>query len=123
MPLRLLLNAHLPTTLAEALRSRGYDVIAAQADERLRKLEEPDLLAEASGQRRVIVTYNVSDFDPLAREWARREQPHWGIVLVHSRTIRQGDFRGQLRALERLLASVSTEDGLYNQTIYLASPP
>jgi hypothetical protein len=118
MPLRLLLNAHLPVALAASLKSRGYDVIAAQGIPDLRHLDDEDLLIEAAKQRRALVTYNIRHFAPLARGWAQGGREHWGIILVHPRTIPQEDLGGQIQALERLLASTS-EEGLKNQTIFL----
>jgi transposase len=44
--LRVLLDAHLPAALAELLRARGYDVVAAQAIPALRSLDDRSLLAE-----------------------------------------------------------------------------
>jgi len=118
MPLHLPLNAHLPVAPAELLRSHGYDVIAAQGILALRQLDDEDLLTEAARQRRALVTYNVRHFAPLARRWAHTGREHWGIILVHPRTIPQEDLGGQIEALGRLLAS-TPEDGLKNLTIFL----
>ncbi len=52
MALRLLLDAHLAAALAELLRDRGYDVVAAQAIPALRSLDDRSLLAEAAQLQR-----------------------------------------------------------------------
>ena len=52
MALRVLLDAHLPAALAELLRARGYDVVAAQAIPALRSLDDRSLLAEAAQLQR-----------------------------------------------------------------------
>jgi len=116
--LRVLLDAHLPAALAELLRARGYDVVAAQAIPALRSLDDRNLLAEAAKQRRALVTYNIRHFAPLAREWAQTGREHWGIVLIHPHTMLQRDLGAQLLALEKLLAS-TPEDGLRNLAVFL----
>ena len=120
MPPPLLLDVHLSHVVADGLNRRGFDVVAAAREVSLRQLEDAALLAEACLQRRAVVTYNIRDFAPLSREWAARERQHWGIVLIHPRTIAQSDLGAQLRALEGLLRALS-DDGLRDQTVFLAS--
>lgn len=123
MPPRLLLDVHLSHALADELQRRGYDVIGAQRHDDLRRLSDEELLEECCRHRRAIVSYNIRHFDPLARRWAQAERPHWSIILIHSRSIPQQDFGGQLRALERLLNAIHDEAGLQDQTIFLAPAP
>jgi hypothetical protein len=119
VPPRLLLDAHLSDALAAGLRARGHDANAAQADVRLRHLADPDLLEEAARQERAVVTYNVRDYVPLAREWAVTGRHHWGIIVIHSRSIAQYDVGTQLRALDALLAAYPPADAWRDQTIFL----
>ena len=123
MPPRLLLDAHLSQSLADALRPHGVDAVAAQQDEVLGTMEDEDLLQEASRLHRAVVTYNIRDFDPLARRWAEAGRQHWGIILIHARTISQQDLGGQLRALLATLQPLASEDALQDQTVYLAPVP
>ncbi|MDI6772765.1 MAG: DUF5615 family PIN-like protein [bacterium] len=119
MPPRLLLDVHFSRAVADALRTRGFDVVAAQDDAWLRSRSDEHLLAAAAEQRRAVVTYNIDDFVTLARAWAMGERGHFGIVLVHPGTIAQADIGGQVRALERLLAPLPTEDALRTVTVFL----
>jgi len=82
VPPRLLLDVHFSRAVADALRSRGLDVVAAQDDAWLRSRSDEHLLAAAAEQRRAVVTYNIDDFVTLARAWAMGERGHFGIVCV-----------------------------------------
>jgi predicted nuclease of predicted toxin-antitoxin system len=123
LPPRLLLDAHLSQSLADALGTHGVDAMAAQQDEVLAKIEDEELLQEAYRLRRVVVTYNVQDFDLIARSWAEIGRHHWGIILIHSRSIPQQDLGGQLRALVAQLQPLQQEDALQDQTVYLTPVP
>ncbi len=118
MPPPLLLDVHLSHVVADGLNRRGFDVVAAAREVSLRELDDAALLIEACRRKRGVVTYNIRDFAPLSREWAASERQHWGIVLIHARTIAQSDLSAQLRALEGLLRAMP-DDGLRDQTVFL----
>ncbi len=63
------------------LRALGHDVVAAQADEQLKRLDDEPLLEWAWVRRRIIVTGNVRDFAPITANWARMGKPHAGCIL------------------------------------------
>ncbi|HEX6700709.1 MAG TPA: DUF5615 family PIN-like protein [Gaiellaceae bacterium] len=66
------------------LRTRGHDVRALQEEPQSEGLDDPDVLALAAAEQRIVVTRNSRDFAPLAREWAELGRGHAGIVLVWS---------------------------------------
>jgi predicted nuclease of predicted toxin-antitoxin system len=80
--LPLLLDANLsPRGIAAALRDRGHDVIAL-AEDAFEGLSDPDVLALAASEQRVLITRNSRDFAPLAREWAEARRSHAGLILI-----------------------------------------
>ncbi|MGQ0572119.1 MAG: DUF5615 family PIN-like protein [Armatimonadota bacterium] len=119
MPVRLLLDVHVSPAVAAALKRRGCDVTSAAEDPALARLDDAALLAEATRQRRAVVTYDIRDFTLLSREWAMSERRHWGIILIHARTIPSKDMGGQLKALQRLLEDAPKDDALRSLTFFL----
>lgn len=114
--MRLLLDEMFPPSIAEGLRRRGFDVIAAQETPSLRGLPDPQLFVAAQLDQRCLVTENISDFVLVESAWrAEHEEPHHGLILVapgafprhHQRTV------GRLvAALERLMTAAHPEPGL-----------
>ncbi|MDR7465593.1 MAG: DUF5615 family PIN-like protein [Armatimonadota bacterium] len=112
-----LLDADVPPALADALRQLGHDALAAAGDPALGSLSDTDLLAEATRQDRVVVTFNVADFVALTRELARADRVHAGVILIHSRTFGRSDVGGVARQLDALARSGRD---LRNVVIYLS---
>ena len=106
MPPAVLLDADVPPALAEALRARGHDVVAASGSTVLESLSDADLLAEAMRQGRVLLTFNVVDFVALTRDLAHTGRSHAGVILVHARTFRRSDIGGLAEGADALLRSL-----------------
>jgi predicted nuclease of predicted toxin-antitoxin system len=117
VPTAFLLDADVPPALADALRQFGYDALAASGDPALGSLSDTDLLAEATRQDRVVVTFNVADFVALTRELARTDRAHAGVILIHSRTFRRSDVGGIARHVDALVRSGRD---LRNAVVYLS---
>jgi len=98
---RLLLDAMFPPRLAEELRNRAIDAIAAVEDPDLRAAPDAELLERAADDSRVLVTENVRDFAVLHSQWMARDRNHPGILLVSTRTYPYNQAR-----LGRLLAAI-----------------
>jgi hypothetical protein len=82
---RLLLDANLsPRRIAEPLRNAGHDVMALAAEPALEGLDDPEVLALATGQERILVTRNSRDFAPIVRGWAESGRDHAGCILIWS---------------------------------------
>lgn len=79
--MKLALDHHYPTAIAEQLRNLGHDSAAAVE---LGWHREPDeaLLVLCVGARRTLLTNNVGDFMAIARNWAVRGQQHPGLVFT-----------------------------------------
>jgi hypothetical protein len=100
---KLLLDEQISGKVAERLRNRGYDVIAATDGPSLRGLSDPDLFAVAQRQGRGLVTYNRVDFEPIIREYAESNREHHGLVIVHPTRFPSWEFSRLTSALEGLL--------------------
>jgi hypothetical protein len=85
------------------LEAKGHDVRSLDQEPALEGLDDDDVLALATGERRVLVTHNVSDFPRILREWAGSGRSHAGVMLVYGIDHREFDLvvRGIERWLER----------------------
>jgi predicted nuclease of predicted toxin-antitoxin system len=83
--LKLLLDEMYSAAIAEGLRARGHDAVAAVERSELRNNADAELFALAQAEARAIVTENLDDFSVIANDHDRRAQPHHGVVLVNSR--------------------------------------
>jgi len=119
--LRLLLDEHFSTAIAEQLRKRGHDVIAGAALPELRHRDDAEVLTWATAQRRVVVTEDAADYLKLHEEHMSRGLRHRGLVLTSSRRFpRSRAGIGQLvRALDRLLMSRPGDDSLLADVLWL----
>ena len=110
--MRLLLDAHFDPAVALVLQEQGHDAVSViELGPDAYQASDMELLATASLQHRAIVTRNIRDFVFLHAMWMGQERSHAGIVLVHSKTIPEGDRGAEIRALESLLrAHVGPED-------------
>jgi hypothetical protein len=116
--MRLLLDAHLSHRVAEALRKRGHDAVAADEIEAA-ALDDQPLWELAIEQGRVLATYDKGDFAALFQQFWTQGVHHHGLVLLSSRGFRQNDFGRQVRALDSLL---QRDEDLTDQLIYLRPP-
>lgn len=81
--MRLLLDANLsPKRIGGPLIESGHDVRALAAEPALEGLDDPDVLALAAEEERILVTRNSRDFAPILREWAEAGRPHAGCILI-----------------------------------------
>lgn len=100
--MRLRLDANLsPHRVGTALEDHGHDVLALATDPTLGALDDPEVLALAAEERRVLVTRNARDFAPLLREWAESGRSHWGCILVW--TLDHSEFGAIIQGVHRLL--------------------
>jgi hypothetical protein len=79
--LRYLLDAHFSQTTAQVARADGIDAISAH-EVGLSRAPDAEVLAFATGDRRVLVTQNFGDFADLSQEYIRSQREHAGILLV-----------------------------------------
>jgi predicted nuclease of predicted toxin-antitoxin system len=104
---KLLLDEMYPAAVAEALRDRGFDVVAAQEDNDLRELADESLFATARESNRVLVTENVKDLAPIEAATRAAGQTHPGLIFTSNRSFprhRQHLIGAMVAALERFVA-------------------
>jgi hypothetical protein len=83
---RIALDHHYSRVIAERLRDRGYDVIAA-VEHGWEREEDEALLVLCASEERVLVTNNVSDFTVIARRWAVQDQSHAGLLFTSDESL------------------------------------
>lgn len=100
--MRLLLDANLsPKRIGTALQKRGHDVVSLAADATLGALDDPEVLALAAEESRILITRNARDFAPLLRDWAGANRHHAGCILIW--TLEHQQFGAIIRGVTRLL--------------------
>lgn len=108
--MRILLDAHISgRTVGKSLVEGGHDVRALDPDPDLEGLSDPEVLQLAAAERRVLVTANIRDFEPLLREWAGEGRSHAGVILVPS-SVRNEAFGVLISGLEETLADTDQEE-------------
>jgi len=123
--LRLLLDEMCSPAIAEQLRRRGHDVLAALERDDLRGLSDEDVLELAALERRVVVTFDAGDFSRLALRFRAEERDHHGVILVSPRRFSaSADGIGALvRALDAVIKAHPSDDDLVNDEMRLAEDP
>ena len=102
--MRLFLDAHVSARrIAGALRAQGHDVRAADEERELDGWEDERLLALATAEGRIMVTFNVKDFARLVSEWAAASTPHAGCLMIVG--IDHAEFGLTLRVIGAALAA------------------
>lgn len=100
--MRLLLDANLsPKRIGSVLSKRGHDVVSLASDPALGALDDPQVLALAASEDRILITRNSRDFAPLLRERAEGDRHHAGCILIW--TLGHHEFGGIVTGVTRLL--------------------
>lgn len=85
----LLLDEVFSDTIAQQLRAKGHDVLAAVADPALVALPDDQILARAAAAMRALVTASIKDFLPLDAQCRAAGHAHAGLILVSSKAFPQ----------------------------------
>jgi hypothetical protein len=119
--LRLLLDEHYSARIAERLRDKEHDVVAATERPELVGLPDLELLRRMASERRAILTNNVQDFVPLLRGEAAGLD-HYGLLFASDRSLprSRGSIGLGVRVLDKLLTAHPAEDALRNQVRWLS---
>ena len=102
---QLYLDECVPLSLAPVLAQHGHDVTTAM-ELRLRGRNDPFHFKYATGQKRILITTNQSDFRLLHRFWISMQawevlsSPHQGVLAT---AIRQLDEKAFAQAITELL--------------------
>ena len=108
--MRLLLDVHFSDKwIGTPLRNVGYDVLAAETDHDLRKMDDERLLELATTQEQVVVTLNARDFVPITARWAENGMVHSGCILVPW-SVGDRNYGRIIIGVQRLLAGKTQND-------------
>lgn len=120
--LTFLLDEHLPSALIGLLKKAepelSVETVHSWREGRL--LNQPDerILREARQAEMTLVTFDVNTVPATLREMAERDETHFGVVLISSRTFPQNDYQGLVQALLALWKQSKDEIWL-NRCVFL----
>ena len=119
--MRLCLDEHYAPEIARQLRDRGHDAHAVKERAELIRLLDPDLLQILIAERRALVTENVADFDPLARDLAASGQSHFGLIFTSSRSMprNRGTIGTYVARLDEVMNGHPGDDDFQDKIIWL----
>jgi hypothetical protein len=83
------------------LAAAGHDLRALDQELALEGLDDEEVLALATTERRVLITHNVRDFPAILRDWAGTQRSHAGVILIYG--IDHREFDAIVRGVELCL--------------------
>jgi len=114
--MRLCLDAHLSgRVVGRHLRGKKHDVFALDEHPDLEGIDDPEVLALATSDHRILVTHNVRDFPEILREWAEAGQAHSGCIVLVG--IQLDQFSLLIRSIEAALEAGPDQDGWVNRSL------
>ena len=117
---RLALDHHYATAIADQLRKRRHDVVAA-VEQRWETAEDEALLAICAEVGRALVTNNVGDFAVIARRWAAEGRSHAGLIFTSDASMprHRGSIGLYVDVLGDLLRNHRADDAFTDQLHWL----
>jgi predicted nuclease of predicted toxin-antitoxin system len=112
--IKLYLDEDISHTVAEVLRSRGYDVISAH-EVGMRGKTDGEQLDHAIENKRLLITFNAKHFAPLVKKLYEEEREHFGIVVSN-----QINLSEMVKLIIEML-KVCKVDNLKNSLVWLQS--
>jgi hypothetical protein len=103
--------------IAERLRGQGHDVLALDEHRELDGLSDVDVLALASQDGRVLITFNVRDFAPILRQWAGEQRSRAGCLLLVG--IEQHEFGAILDRIRAVLEAGPGQRDWVDRALFL----
>ncbi len=108
--MKLLLDEMWAPAVAEALRSRGHEVIAVAERPDLRGMPDVAIFDAAQAECRAIVTENVVDYRPLAADAMRAGRAGPAMIFTSNRAFPRASRRTAGRLVVALDALLTTRD-------------
>lgn len=116
--MRLLLDEMISPRVARELRERGFDVQAIKKDRpELERTADREIVRRMAAEKRVVVTNDVLDYQPIHDRLIAAGEEHYGMVFTYDDTLPRGkgDVALWVHALEPFLVEHPAEDALRNQ--------
>jgi predicted nuclease of predicted toxin-antitoxin system len=101
--MKLALDQHYSTAIAEQLRAAGHDAVAA-IEQGWEREEDESLLAICDREQRVLITNNVADYAVIAQRWAIQGRSHAGLIFTSDASLPR--TRGTIGKYVELLTAV-----------------
>jgi predicted nuclease of predicted toxin-antitoxin system len=115
---RLCLDEHYSSQIAEQLRARGHDVYAVSERAELRGIADRELWDHLQREGTALMTENVADFVSLVNESALAGEDHHGVIFTSARSLPRGT--GTIGVfVERLDELVSERARCLNEILWL----
>ncbi|MEJ7762269.1 MAG: DUF5615 family PIN-like protein [Thermomicrobiales bacterium] len=115
-----MLDAHVSgQAVGTALAARGHDIRALDSMVGFEGLGDPDVLAFAASEGRILVTANIKDLVRPALRLERADRSHAGLVLVPS-SVGNEDFGILITGIHAVLG-VTTQDERIDRVMWLES--
>ncbi len=115
--MKLYLDENISPLVARKLKEKGCDVISVHETHARSKSDSEQLELAIKGKR-AIVTYDISDFISLAKDYIAKGKSHHGIILISNKTIPQSNFKKLVYSLEKLLTT-KEKGWIVNRIMYL----
>jgi hypothetical protein len=118
---KLLLDEHFSFRIAEQLRKKGCDVIAAVERPDLREMSDDALLRWAGQNERALVAENAQDFLPIHAEFLNHGEQHHGLILTSARKFPRSNagFGVLIIALSKVLSQHPGSSWLRSDVFWL----
>lgn len=114
--MRLLLDAQLAgRVVGRYFRGQGHDVFALDEHRELEGIDDPEVLALAARDDRILLTHNVHDFPDILREWAEAGREHAGCIILVG--IRLDQFGLLIRLVEVALEKMPDQKQWLNRSL------
>lgn len=123
--MKLVLDEHYATQIAEQLRVRGHDVVSMKERPDLEGLRDEQLFRIASTEQRAILTENWGDFDRLMRRAADERTTHYSVLFSSRRQLpRSRETIGlYVRVLDDFLARHPAIDAILDGSRWIPDHP
>lgn len=113
MSLTFLLDEDVSYRVAEGLRQRGVDATSVHEVGRAnRRVSDAEQLEFATGQGRVLVTYNRADYQALDATWRAQGRVHSGILWCVERSIPRRAMGDLIRAIAEVAQQYDSLAGI-----------
>lgn len=121
--MKVALDHHLSRRIAESMRQRGVDAVAA-LERDWHRLDDAGLLDQCAAEGRALITGDVADVVPIALRWTAEGRAHAGLILVSNSAIwTRRDSIGQfVTALLALAETHPADDALVDRVVWIRPP-
>lgn len=119
--MKLYLDENISPNVASELNEKGIDALSVY-DVKNRGLSDREQFEFAQKEKRTFTTYDIVDFLEIGKEYISKGKEHYGIILVSSKTIPQGNIGKLVLSIQKLLTEANKEKDFFkNKIIYLTS--